>query len=66
MKRVEPYYCELCECVCVLCAQLQGCDDCELLHPELLNEPNEFSESLIDCLNSQNKPMKNLNEHLDK
>lgn len=28
---IEPHYCELCGCVCVACAQLGGCDDCELM-----------------------------------
>ena len=33
----EPRYCSLAGCVCVACAQLDdGCDSCELLHPELL------------------------------
>ena len=35
----EPRYCSLCGCVCVACVQLlDGCDSCELLHPELLQE----------------------------
>lgn len=29
-ERIEPHYCPLCECVCVVCAQLQSCDDCDL------------------------------------
>lgn len=40
----EPCYCSLCECVCVACVQLDdGCDSCELLHPELL-----FDEEAAD------------------
>lgn len=32
---VEPRYCSLCGCVCVVCVQLDdGCESCELLHPE--------------------------------
>ena len=39
----EPRYCELCGCVCVACAQVaDGCDSCELKHPELLDEEMEF------------------------
>lgn len=34
----EPRYCDLCGCVCVVCVQLGGCDDCELLHPDLIEE----------------------------
>lgn len=48
IKRIEPHYCELCGCVCVLCAQLQSCDDCDLLYPQLLFEENDFSAALID------------------
>ena len=39
MERMEPHYCLLCDCVCVACAQLDdGCESCELKHPELLDE----------------------------
>lgn len=35
----EPHYCSLAGCVCVACAiSDSGCDDCELLHPELFDE----------------------------
>lgn len=35
----EPRYCELCGCVCVACVQLaDGCDSCELKHPELISD----------------------------
>lgn len=37
----ESRYCSLCGCFCVACQQLGGCDDCELLHPELLDEDIE-------------------------
>ena len=35
---IEPHYCDLCGCVCVACVQFAGCDDCELLHPELYSD----------------------------
>lgn len=35
---MDPHYCDLCGCICVACAQLSGCYDCELLHPELYND----------------------------
>lgn len=36
---MESRYCSLAGCVCVACVQLQdGCDSCELLHPELLDQ----------------------------
>lgn len=36
---MESHYCSLSGCVCVACAQLEdGCDSCELLHPDLLDE----------------------------
>lgn len=36
---IEPRYCSLAGCVCVVCVQLDdGCSTCELLHPELLEE----------------------------
>jgi len=50
---MEAHYCELCECVCVACVQLGGCDDCELKHPELLHDfEDPFTEALLDhfCL----------------
>lgn len=34
----EPTYCDLCGCVCIACVQLGGCDDCELLHPDLIED----------------------------
>ena len=34
----DPHYCDFCGCVCVACVQLGGCDDCELKHPEILDE----------------------------
>ena len=49
----EPHYCDLCGCVCVVCAQLQdGCQSCELLYRELLLEASPFIEALIDHLES--------------
>jgi hypothetical protein len=46
----EPRYCELCGCVCVACVQLEdGCDSCELKHPELLCDYEDpFTEALLD------------------
>ena len=35
---MESKYCSLCGCICVACAQFdQSCDDCDLLHPELVD-----------------------------
>ena len=35
----EARWCSLCGCYCVACLQLaDGCDRCELLHPELLED----------------------------
>lgn len=35
----EARWCSLCGCYCVACLQLvDGCDSCELLHPELLED----------------------------
>lgn len=60
---IEPHYCDLCGCVCVACAQCGGCDDCELLHPELYSDldivdpdllreyENPFTEALLDSWN---------------
>lgn len=47
----EPRYCELCGCVCVACVQLaDGCDSCELKHPELISDISDIISDLIDRL----------------
>ena len=46
---MEPRFCALCGCQCVACAQLGGCDDCELLHPDLCPDyESPFTEALLD------------------
>ena len=38
----DARWCSLCDSYCVACLQTAGgCDDCELLHPELLDEDIE-------------------------
>lgn len=45
----EARYCDLCGCICVACVQIvDGCESCELKHPELLDYEDPFTEALLD------------------
>lgn len=47
----EPRYCECCECVCVLVAQIENaCCGCHLAHPELEPDEDAFTAALLDEL----------------
>lgn len=47
----EPRYCDCCECVCVLVAQVENaCSCCHLAHPELEPELDAYTEALLNEL----------------